>query len=100
MRYRVLYAAQFHRQLGEQLDYFARENAPAEIVSNWLTELLMLIDGLEQSPRRLSVADVESRIEGIELRRVVFAQYLIFYHVNDDLLQVQVYGFRHSARLP
>lgn len=99
MSYRVLYAEQFRRQLNEQLDYFEQEGAPPERVSNWLNEMLLLMDGLEESPLRFPVANAESEIEGIELRRVVFGRYLIFYHVHEKLREVQVYGFRHGARL-
>ena len=100
MSYRVLYAEQFRRQLNEQLDYFEQEGAPAERISNWLNEMSLLMDGLEESPLRFPVANVESEIEGIELRRVVFGRYLIFYHVHEQQQEVQVYGFRHGARLP
>lgn len=100
MNYRVLYAEQFRRQLNAQLDFFEREGAPSERISNWLNELLLLMDGLVKSPLRFPVADVESGIEGIELRRVVFGAYLILYHVDDHQQEVQVYGFRHGAKLP
>ena len=100
MSYRVLYAEQFRRQLIEQLDYFDQEGAPRERISNWLNELLLLMDGLEEAPLRFPVAIVESEIERIELRRAVFGRYLIFYHVHEEQREVQVYGFRHGARLP
>lgn len=100
MSYRVLYAEQSRRQLNEQLDYFEQEGAPTERVSNWLNELLLLMDGLEESPLRFPVATVETEIEGIELRRVVFGRYLIFYHVQEQQQEVWVYGFRHGARVP
>lgn len=100
MSYRVLYAEQFRTQLNEQVDYFEQEGAPTARISNWLNELLLLMDGLEESPLRFPVATAETEIEGIELRRVVFGRYLIFYRVEETKKEVQVYGFRHGARLP
>ena len=99
MSYRVFYAEQFRVQLVEQLKYFAHEGTPQERISNWLNGMLLMMDSLEELPLRFSVAETESGIEGITLRRVVFGAYLIFYRVDDEHEEVQVYGFRHGARL-
>ena len=99
MSYRVLFAQQFQTQLNELLDHFEQEDAPRERVSAWLNELMLLLDGLEESPLRFPVATDESDIASIALRRVGFGRYLIFYHVEETRQEVQNYGFRHGARL-
>lgn len=43
---------------------------------------------------------LDEQLEGVELRRVVFGVYLIVYRVEEKNQEVQVYGFRHAARLP
>ncbi len=43
---------------------------------------------------------LDEQLEGVELRRVVFGAYLIFYRVKEKNQEVQVYGFRPAARLP
>ncbi|WP_337169438.1 type II toxin-antitoxin system RelE/ParE family toxin [Gemmatimonas aurantiaca] len=100
MTYRVLYAEQFHEKLNDQLTYFADQGVPESRVSNWLRGLLFQMDSFERNPERYAVAEVESDIEGIELRRLVYGDYLILYHVEENLREVQIYGFRHAARLP
>ena len=97
MSYRVLFAQQFQKQLNELLDHFEQEDAPRERVSAWLNEIMLLLDGLEESPLRFPVATDESDIAGIALRRVVFGRYLIFYHVEETRQEVQIYGFRHGC---
>ncbi len=100
MTYRVLVAERFRVQLEAQLSYFEREFVPIARIAKWLNDLLALMDSLEDLPLRFPVAQTESQIEGIQLRRVVFGDYLIFYRVDEDSAEVQVYGFRHGARLP
>lgn len=89
MSYRVLYAEQFRNQLDEQLTYLEHEGAPKGRISDWLNELLALMDSLDESPLRYPIAAIESGIEGIELRRVVFGRYLIFYRVEEAQQEVQ-----------
>ena len=100
MRYRVLYTDQFHEALDAQISYFMDQGAPETRVTNWLNKLLDLMDSLDVSPTRFPIAELESMIAGLELRRVVFGNYLAFYHVDDVKYEVQLLGFRHSARLP
>lgn len=100
MSYRVLYTDQFHEALEAQLSYFTEQATPELRVANWLNELLDLMDSLDESPKRFPVADLESSIVGLELRQVVFGNYLAFYSVNDKKREVQLLGLRHAARRP
>jgi len=100
MSYRVLHTAQFHAALEAQLEYFLAEGAPAARISVRLEELLELMDSLDALPQRFPVAELESAIAGIELRKAVFGNYLSFYHIDDEKREVQLLGFRHGARWP
>ena len=100
MSYRVLYTDQFHEALEAQLSYFTEQATRELRVANWLNELLDLMDSLDESPKRFPVADLESSIVGLELRQVVFGNYLAFYSVNDKKREVQLLGLRHAARRP
>lgn len=100
MKYRVLYTDQFHEALDTQVEYFPSQDEPPTRIATWINELLQLMDSLEVSPKRFPMAELESAIAGLALRKVVFGNYLAFYHVDDARREVQLLGFRHSARLP
>lgn len=100
MSYRVIYTKQFRDALDLQLDYFMAHGALPSRISAWLSDLFDLVDSLDEFPHRYPVAELESVICGIQLRKVVFGDYLAFYHVDDDNRIVQLLGFRHGARLP
>lgn len=100
MNYRVLYTEQFHDAIDAQLRYFAEQSMAQSRVSGWLTDLFDLVDGLDRFPRRFPISEIETAVKGLELRKVAFGDYLIFYHIDDDLSTVQILGLRHGARLP
>ena len=58
------------------------------------------MDSLDVSPKRFPVAELESTIANLEVGKVAFGNYLAFYHVDDTKHEVQLLGFRHTARLP
>ena len=93
MSYRVLYTDQFHSALESQIQYFETQWAPPARVARWLMELIDLMDTLDVSPERYPVATLESGIAGIALRKIVFGDYLAFYHVDHAKREVQVLGF-------
>jgi hypothetical protein len=81
MSYEVVYTEQFHAALDAQLIYFAEQGAPESRIASWLSELLDLVDSLNESPHRFAVAEPESAARGIEIRRVTFGNYLAFYRL-------------------
>lgn len=100
MSYRVLYTEQFHDALDAQVEYFVKRNVPQSRIASWLNDLLHLMDSLDELPERYPVASAESALSGVELRKVVFGDYLAFYHVDHSNRVVHLLGFRHGARLP
>ena len=99
MSYRVVYAEQFHEALDAQLEYLVKQGAPQTRVAAWLTELLDLVDGLEEFPRRWPVAEPESAARRAEIRKITFGDYLVFYRADDQERVVLILGMRHGARL-
>lgn len=100
MSYRVLYTEQFHDALDAQVEYFIKRDVPQSRIASWLNDLLYLMDSLDELPERYPVAPTESALSGVELRKVVFGNYLAFYHIDRKNLLVHLLGFRHGARLP
>lgn len=97
MSYEVVYTEQFHEALDAQLSYFEEQGAPEARIAAWLSELLDLVDSLNESPHRFEVAEPESAARSNEIRRAIFGDYLAFYLVDEARREVQLLGFRHGA---
>ena len=100
MNYRVVYTDQFHDALEAQIKYFREEKAPASRIAAWLENVLDLVDSLDAFPLQHPVSADESALRGIELRKIIFGNYLGFYHVDEESKEVYLLGFRHGSRLP
>ena len=98
MTYRVEYMPQVIAAIERQVAYLREQGASDERLTAWLTELIDLTDNLYHTPRRHPTAEPESTDLGIEIRRAVFGDYLIYYHVDDEQQSVCVLHFRHAAR--
>lgn len=96
--YRVVYTDAVHEAMGDVLTYLRDQHVHDDTIDNWFTHLFYLIDSLGEFPRRYPIAESESLFDGIEIRRAVYGEYLIFYHVDDVRQTVEVRGFRHGKR--
>lgn len=97
MTYRVEYMPRVIAAIEDQVQYLREQGASDDRITAWLTELFEITDSLYHSPRRHPVAEDETAEIGIEIRRLTFGDYLIYYHVDDDRLTVDVLHFRHGA---
>ena len=97
MTYRVEYTPRVIAALSDQVAWLREQGAPDDRVTGWLRDLFSLTDNLYESPRRHPVAIEESAELGVEIRRVVFGDYLIYYHVDDASRLVSVLHFRRAA---
>ncbi len=98
MKYRVIYTETAVTAIDDQATYLEEEGCPPGRMARWLSELLDTIAGLEEFPKRNTMAEFESSRLGFEVRRLVFGDHLVFYRVNEDDKVVEVLSFRHAAR--
>ncbi|MCB9857515.1 MAG: type II toxin-antitoxin system RelE/ParE family toxin [Phycisphaerales bacterium] len=84
--------------IDDQVNWLRTQGASDDRIAGWLTDLFDLTDSLYHSPRRHPVAELESAELGIEIHRVVFGDYIIYYHVDELRRVVEVLHFRHAAR--
>lgn len=82
----------------DQARFIAADNPIAAI--RWYQSLFDTILTLRENPKRHPVAEMMSVVLGLEVRKLVIGNYLIFYHVDDNDLIVSVVRFRHAARRP
>ena len=66
----------------------------------WVETIWDAIDDLARFPNRNAIAPIESDALGVEIRKLVFGSYLIFYAVDAKHRIVTVLRFRHGKRLP
>jgi plasmid stabilization system protein ParE len=83
--------------LEQQVTWLRNQGAPEDRITGWLESLFAVIDNLYESPRLYPVAADETAEIGVEIRRVIFGDYLIYFHVDDDRGVVSVLHFRSAA---
>jgi len=71
----------------EYREFIARDSP--ERALKWKLEILELIESLNQFPRRFHLA-FEPKVDGHEIRAVVFHSHLVIYEFNDDVNLVLV----------
>lgn len=98
MNFQVEYMPRVIAAIDDQVAWLRAQGAGDDRITGWLTDLFDLTDGLYHAPRRHPVAELESAELGIDIHRVIFGDYLIYYHVDDARRIVEVLHFRHSAR--
>lgn len=98
MTYRVFYTDQFHNTIEAQLVYWTEQGAALTRTAAWLTDLFDLVDSLDELPYRFPIAEPETRGRGIQIHKIAFRDYLIFYHVDDEQHTVYLLGIQHGRR--
>ena len=99
MTYKVVYAPDVIAAIEAQVGYLESESVSTEHIHAWLKRLFEFTEGLYTMPKRHPVAVPESAEMKREIRRIVFGNYLLFYHVDGDHGRVNVLRFRHAARI-
>jgi plasmid stabilization system protein ParE len=98
MIYQVHYMPSVTAAIDQQVVYFLEQGVSVERVTAWLADLYDLIDSIEQWPRRCPIDEAISAEVDIEIRRLVFGDYLLYLRVDDDRRCVDVVHFRHAAQ--
>ena len=68
--------------------------------SLWFDGLWEKIQSLDTFPHRHPIAASESQAFDIEVRKLVFGNYLLLYTIDERNAHVEAVQFRHAARLP
>ena len=98
MIYRVIYSNAFRERIKAHVDYLLAERVSDQTISNWYDRLLLLLDSLDDLPKRFPVDERVSEETGTLSRKLNFGEYLIFYTVDDENRTVHVVDFMHGAR--
>lgn len=98
MIYRVIYSNAFRERIKAQVDYLLAERVSDDIISNWYDRLLLLLDSLDDLPKRFPVDERMSEETGLLTRKLNFGNYLVFYTVDEENRTVHVVDFMHGAK--
>lgn len=96
--YRVLYSSLARQQIADQVAYLREEGTSDQRIEAWFEGLFDRVDDLSQYPLRHAAAESYSQAVGRPIRRMVYGQYLLFYHVDEGRMLVEVVAFHHGAR--
>jgi mRNA-degrading endonuclease RelE of RelBE toxin-antitoxin system len=98
MTYRVVYTAHVRAKIAVQVDYLRGQAVADETIEDWFTRLFDAIDNLYKWPKRCPIAKDQTEEEGFEVHKLIFADYLIFYRIDDHNHIVEVLDFAHGAQ--
>ena len=97
--YRVRNTLTAKRAILEHADFIARQEQAIEPALAWLDRVDAAVARLDRTPRRHNLAEGYGRLP-YEVRRVVLANHLILYTVDEAARTVYVVGLIHGARRP
>ncbi len=69
-----------------------------ETIASWCDQLYVLLDGLDEIPKRFPIDEYISNEMGTLTRKANYGNYLVFYTVNDEDRTVNIIEFMHGAR--
>ena len=97
MTYRVIYAPSVREDIRQHVAYLRGESVTAATIEQWYVKLFELIDSLDEWPDRFPVDEVQSEAVGEEIRKLNVGDYLVFYQVDHERKEVNVFAFMHGA---
>jgi len=100
MSYRVEIPPQVNAQIDDQVVYYRDEGVADQVIIQWLSGLLDVVDSLEQMPLRFPVDPDRTAIRRYEIRRLNYGEFGIFYRVYEDRRVVEILDLRHGRRRP
>lgn len=100
MTYRIEITQAIQAQIDEQVSYYLHEGVSVPTVIGWLDGLYVKLEALQAHPRLYTVASWPSKAKGIEIRRLIYGEHVLYYRVHEDTRIVEAVSFRHSKRCP
>lgn len=97
MKYRVELTDSFTRDLDQHLAYLQREKVSTYTIDRWFAKLYEQVLSLDDIPKRYPVDRVFTETSGVLTRKMNIGDYLVFYQVDDEVLEVNVLALRHAA---
>jgi plasmid stabilization system protein ParE len=98
MRYRVLYTDAFRSDIANHVDYLRHEQVSGDIIERWYDRLFSRVDDLGTFPKSCPIDDRATAELGREVRKLVYARYVITYHVDETQQRVLLLTMVHGAR--
>ncbi len=97
MKYRVVFAESFVRDVDDQIAYWRAQRVSDDVVESWFARLFNVVDHLASMPHMFAVDELQSRAVGREARKLTVGDYLVFYIVDEEAKLVSVVAFVHGA---
>ena len=94
-QYQVVITPGIHERIERAFEYIF-EQSPQNGV-NWLQGIYQAIDTLETMPARCGRIREQASFE-IEIRELLYHSHRIIFTIDEELMVVKVYEFRHAAQ--
>ncbi len=99
-KYNIEYSMESKKDLVEIKRYIKYNLQEANTAQKLITKIKEEIDGLKDNPEMYSIID-DDIIKRFEIRKLVVDNYIIFYRINDENIQIVrvMYGRRNWITL-
>jgi plasmid stabilization system protein ParE len=96
--FRVFYTDAFRAHIAAHVEYLRGQYVSGDIVERWYARLFSQLDELATWPKMHPVDERLTTDLGQEVRKFVYARYIITYHVDEAHHRVMLLAMVHGAR--
>jgi plasmid stabilization system protein ParE len=98
MNYRLLYTASFRSDIAAQVDYLREQQVADYIIERWYDRLFARLELLAGWPKSYPLDQRTSEELGREIRKFLYARYVITYYIDEGKKHVLLLAMVHGAR--
>ncbi len=98
MNYRLFCAASFRSDIAAQVDYLREQQVADDVIEHWYDQLFARLEQLTEWPKNYPVDQRKSEELGREVRKFVYARYVITYYIEEATKRVLLLAMVHGAR--
>ena len=94
-KYKIVFSTEAKKDIDEIIKYLRNSFGSLEFARRYCNELLLAIKSLELFPNRFEMVKMKY-IKRDDIRKMLYRNYLIFYHIDENGKNVIVLRIRHG----
>lgn len=98
MNYRVFYTDAFRNDIAAHVAYLREQRVSDEVIERWYDRLFSQLDDLASWPKSHPVDERATAELRLEARKLVYARYIVTYHIEEAPHRVVLLRMVHGAR--
>src|SRR5580698_5096989 len=98
MTYRVYYTDTFRSDIAAHVGYLRQQHVSGVTIEHWYDRLFSKLDELATWPKNWPVDTHATSELGRETRKLIYARFIITYHIEENPRRVVLLRMIHGAR--